>query len=104
MSNLTIGTILEFISNFLKIDNTQNLNTNDSSVAYGGGMAGNKFNPINFFKKPQVIFRILSIVRIRRFYNLCFIYLTFNVLRYFQLSFLAAYLQIASIKQKELVL
>ena len=36
MSNLTFGTILEFISNFLKIENNQNLTSNESNVAYGG--------------------------------------------------------------------
>jgi hypothetical protein len=43
MSYLTIGTILEFISNFLKIDNNQNLTSNESNVAYGG-------NYYDFFK------------------------------------------------------
>ena len=62
MNNLTIGTILEFISNFLKIDKSQNLTSNDSNVAYGGGMAGNRFDPLSFIKKPQVIFRLASTV------------------------------------------
>ena len=63
MSNLTVGTLLEFLSNFLKIDNNQNLNSNESNVAYGGGMAGNKFDLFSFIKKPNVIFRLVSIVK-----------------------------------------
>lgn len=59
MSNLTIGTLLEFISNFLKMDNGPN---DAAGVAYGGGMAGNKFDILTFVKKPQVIIRILSVV------------------------------------------
>jgi hypothetical protein len=52
MSYLTIGTILEFISNFLKIDNNQNLTSNESNVAYGG----NFYNFLNYTK-----FKILNL-------------------------------------------
>jgi hypothetical protein len=55
---MNIGTVLEFVESLVK-------STPVSSVdgAYGAGMAGGSFNPIEFIKKPQVILRFVCTVR-----------------------------------------
>ena len=62
---MNVATIMEFIESMIK--STTISATNDG--AYGGGMAGAGFNPIEFIKKPQVILRLVSIVSY--FYELC---------------------------------
>jgi hypothetical protein len=70
MSNWTIGTIMEFISNFLKIDSTSSDANNGSPAdgfgggVYGGQLAGNRFDFLYFIKKPQVILRLVAMVRL----------------------------------------
>ncbi len=62
MSNWTIGTVLEFISSFLKYDTSNDANQNGPGV-YGGQLAGNRFDFLYFIKKPQVILRTIALVR-----------------------------------------
>ena len=40
------------------------MSTTEGGGAYGAGMAGGSFDPLVFIKKPQVILRIGSTVRI----------------------------------------
>jgi len=58
MSNINIATIMEFISNFLKYENT---NPSESGVIYGGTLSGSRFDPLTFIRKPQVIFRLVAL-------------------------------------------
>lgn len=56
---MNIGTIVEFIESMVK-----SATMTQTEGAYGSGMAGGPFDPIAFIKKPQVILRIVGIVRI----------------------------------------
>lgn len=58
---ISVGTIIEFLSNFLKYENTTP--NAESGVIYGGSLAGGQFNIFEFIKKPQVIFRSVALVR-----------------------------------------
>ena len=53
---MNIGTIVEFFESMVKSSNQVNPNNG----AYGGDLSGSAFNPIEFFKKPQVVLRIIS--------------------------------------------
>jgi hypothetical protein len=59
---ISIGTIIEFISNILKYENTSP--NAESGVIYGGSLAGVPFSLVEFVKKPQVIFRSIALVRL----------------------------------------
>ena len=61
MSNINIATIMEFVSNFLKYENT---NPSEAGVIYGGTLSGSRFDPLTFIKKPQVIFRLVALVSV----------------------------------------
>ncbi len=54
---MNIGTVVEFIESLVK---STPISSQDG--AYGAGMAGAPFNPIEFIKKPQVILRVFSLV------------------------------------------
>lgn len=55
---MNIATIVEFIESMIKSTQISN-----SEGAYGGGLAGAPFDPLSFIKKPQVILRIINIVK-----------------------------------------
>ena len=56
---MNIATLVEFIESMVKSTQISN-----SEGAYGGGLAGAPFDPLSFIKKPQVILRIINIVRL----------------------------------------
>ena len=60
---MNIGTIVELIESLVK---STSMSTNEGG-AYGSGMAGAPFDPVAFIKKPQVILRIIGIVKIYKF-------------------------------------
>jgi hypothetical protein len=57
---MNVGTIIEFIESMVKSTTI----SNSGDGAYGSGMAGTPFDPLGFIKKPQVILRIISLVRV----------------------------------------
>ncbi len=57
---MNVGTVVEFLQKFLNTA-TESVAAN-SGAPYGGGMAGAKFDPISFIKKPQVILRIINLI------------------------------------------
>ncbi len=67
--SLTIGTVIEFIQNFFKIDQTNNVDNNNNPDGFGGGggvyggtLAGGRFDPMVYIRKPQVILRLVALV------------------------------------------
>ena len=59
ISKMNIATVVEFIESMIKSATVSN-----TDGAYGSGMAGTPFDPLGFIKKPQVILRIVSLVRV----------------------------------------
>ena len=54
---MNIGTVVELLESLIK-----SAPVSSGDGAYGAGMAGAPFNPLEFVKKPQVILRVISVV------------------------------------------